>query len=77
MTGRWMTADEAAVRIIISGGPHEQERLSALRDAVRRQTEGVCPECGKIGGHDDNGERGADLTFLCACGCQWNPEEVL
>lgn len=79
-----ITADQAAMRILLNGKLTEKQRqaqLSALATKVRNVMDNrvKCPECGNKGPHEDNGAtRSCDLTFLCTdCGTQFDAESVL
>ena len=74
-----MTADEFALRIMLSAAPPAVKQKQLARAATLAKAaigcgfEGACPDCGHHGVHDDNGEKGEEQTFCCyACGSQFD-----
>lgn len=69
-----MTFDQAALRILLSGGSEasRQRKLQALAAQARKVTHPECPNCGSTD-CGDNGATGYQLSYCCnECGEQWD-----
>jgi len=72
--------ESLAVAILTDRTISSVERTVRLADLSARVTVAVampCPFCGKKGPHEDNGQTGRDLAYLCTdCGEQWDAQPL-